>query len=483
MLYFNLIYRCCPDGNIPSGKNQDDILNEVRKEAFEMRKSKSRVENDEDEEDPEENSNSSTLVIVEDWVSWYPQEWIGWVMYGVPSDNPTNHWVHQTITDGPSDEPHYFTDESGKRVTKKPFGRVLQRDRGNSELTVARVTTDNNSMQAQRLLQAEEELMISRSAHDVKMINMLRQNAFSVEMKEKAEFIMQDYMTNQMDIYMSQIEQRRVAKATLTAQTIVNARPSIAPVARTTPNSGRMVSSDMNIDDHTGYDSQYDNDMTPCDAIYEHVLRQDEVMAAYTRNCGASQDFFSSQAEFSQDQDQQSYSLTGPSSSAPFYNAPQSTTTPSTTGSSMRTAIGTSSVKVSSIGAPTMEFDIAPPIRSRMKPVTARPPLHPPVKALQTIREMATRTYSPEKAKSQENPYRGKDYEFLNTVFHRKYPLEKPGVISLLNFNTRDAIKDLDDLVKLRKGDVEDDEELELTRLWVKKIKSAIHQSTFASSC
>ena len=45
-----------------------------------------------------------------------------------------------------------------------------------------------------------------------------------------------------------------------------------------------------------------------------------------------------------------------------------------------------------------------------------------------------------------------------------------------MNFNTRDAIKDLDDLVKLRKGDVEDDEDLELTRLWVKKIKSAIHQ-------
>ena len=63
---------------------------EVRKEAFHARKSrKTSKEEDEDEEDAEEHSSISegTLpALVEEWETWYPQEWVGWIMYGVPSD-------------------------------------------------------------------------------------------------------------------------------------------------------------------------------------------------------------------------------------------------------------------------------------------------------------------------------------------------------------------------------------------------------------
>ena len=53
---------------------------EVRKEAFHARKSrKTSKEEDEDEEDAEEHSSISegTLpALVEEWETWYPQEWV-----------------------------------------------------------------------------------------------------------------------------------------------------------------------------------------------------------------------------------------------------------------------------------------------------------------------------------------------------------------------------------------------------------------------
>ena len=105
---------------------------EIRKEAFNARKSRATSkEGDEDEEDADEPSSISegTLpALVEEWESWYPQEWVGWIMYGVPSENPTDHWVHQPTSEGPTDTEHFFTDDKGKRVSKKPAGRTHQRD-------------------------------------------------------------------------------------------------------------------------------------------------------------------------------------------------------------------------------------------------------------------------------------------------------------------------------------------------------------------
>ena len=61
---------------------------EVRKETFHARKSRATSkEKDEDEEDADEPSSISegTLpALAEEWETWYPQEWVGWIMYGVP---------------------------------------------------------------------------------------------------------------------------------------------------------------------------------------------------------------------------------------------------------------------------------------------------------------------------------------------------------------------------------------------------------------
>ena len=63
------------------------MLNEVRKEAFNMRKSKMISTIDDEEEEESEETSSATLA--EECSTWYPMEWIGWVMYETPSENPT----------------------------------------------------------------------------------------------------------------------------------------------------------------------------------------------------------------------------------------------------------------------------------------------------------------------------------------------------------------------------------------------------------
>jgi hypothetical protein len=69
----------------------------------------------------------------EKWETWYPVEWIGWVRYGSPSENPTTHWINQPTSSGPTDVEHYYTDEAGKRVFKKPPGRNVQRQREHTD--------------------------------------------------------------------------------------------------------------------------------------------------------------------------------------------------------------------------------------------------------------------------------------------------------------------------------------------------------------
>lgn len=135
------------------------MLNEVRKEAFNLRKTSKK--DDEEEEDEEEeaqpstdtNGDTTTIVGAEKWETWYPLEWIGWVMYGVPSENPTEHWVNQPTSSGPTDVEHYYTDEAGKRMSKKPPGRNVQRDRENNESITTKTTTDGNTMMSQRIVQ------------------------------------------------------------------------------------------------------------------------------------------------------------------------------------------------------------------------------------------------------------------------------------------------------------------------------------------
>ena len=78
-------------------------------------------------------------------------------MYGVPSENPTDHWVHQPPSEGPTDTEHSFTDDKGKRVSKKLPGRTHQRDVESVATAVPMISADSNTMMSHRLLQVDQE--------------------------------------------------------------------------------------------------------------------------------------------------------------------------------------------------------------------------------------------------------------------------------------------------------------------------------------
>jgi hypothetical protein len=143
----------------------------------------------------------------------------------------------------------------------------------------------------------------------------------------------------------------------------------------------------------------------------------------------------------------------------------------------------------SSLSIPTMDFSII--CNSHPRPIHSttasanreigRPPLVPALTVL-------TRSKSPLKSVvTQEtitpiNPYRGKDWEYVNTNLHRKYPMAEPGLISLRDFIVTEAAKDLKDLQDLKTGEVEDDEQLHMTKLWINKLKFAIKQEMITDS-
>jgi hypothetical protein len=154
------------------------MLTEVRKEAFLKRfnrgdKASNASSDVIDDEDEVEGDGSMT--IVEIWKSWYPQEWVDWVMYGAPSENPTDHWVNQPISAGPTDVETYFTDEKGTKSSRRPPGRTNQREKVSMESVQSKQSSDSNSLRAQHLKQVAEEMEASNSARDLYVIENLRE--------------------------------------------------------------------------------------------------------------------------------------------------------------------------------------------------------------------------------------------------------------------------------------------------------------------
>lgn len=181
------------------------MLSEIRKEAFMSRKTKStstpaEVEDEEDADEPSSISDGTCPVLSEDWELWYPQEWVGWIIYGLPSDSPTEHWVNQPISEGPTDTDHFITDNQGKRVSKKPPGRSLQRHRESSDSTVTRTTVDNNTMMSQRLIQVENELEIANSSHNFRIIELLQRNAVTDDEKALANNYYREYLLHESEL-------------------------------------------------------------------------------------------------------------------------------------------------------------------------------------------------------------------------------------------------------------------------------------------
>ena len=69
-------------------------------------------------------TQTQTIMMGKEWTTWYPQEWIGWVMFGTLSENPTKHWVYQAPSNGPTDVEH-SVDDKGPRSSKNPPGHHI----------------------------------------------------------------------------------------------------------------------------------------------------------------------------------------------------------------------------------------------------------------------------------------------------------------------------------------------------------------------
>jgi hypothetical protein len=182
-----LTIRFCPQG-VPSGKNREDMLSEVRKEAYAARFSSGKLDTSTAEETNERNdetsSSSSTLIISnETWNDWYPQEWIAWVLYGPLSENPTEYWVTQPPSEGPTEVDTYYTDEKGQRGTKRPPGRNSQREKVVEEKSVSKLTIEANTLRAQQALLNSAEIGIQIRMDDRASLDLIRRFASTDEEK------------------------------------------------------------------------------------------------------------------------------------------------------------------------------------------------------------------------------------------------------------------------------------------------------------
>jgi hypothetical protein len=236
-LIFGIWCRFCPQG-IPSGRNRDDILHEIRKEAFNLRRAKSAggAADEDEEEEAEEVAEGTLPVLTEEWEQWFPQEWIGWVVWGVPSESPTEHWVNQPTSEGPTDTETFITDKNGKRISKKPPGRSHQRERESSESTETKTTSNNNTMMSHRLIQVDQELQIANSSHNLRIIELLRMNATTQEEITVADEYYKEFLLHEGDLLKKRLAIQKATREKEAATTSTNNNTTPMPfVARCTP--------------------------------------------------------------------------------------------------------------------------------------------------------------------------------------------------------------------------------------------------------
>jgi hypothetical protein len=249
--------RSCPQG-IPSGKKQEDMLDEVRKAAYLLHKSKSKQEAGEQEEEDDDNEGNSLPVVREDWEIWYPQEWIGWCMYGLPSEKPTEYWVHQPVSDGPTDVESYYTDPQGKRKIKKPPGRINQRATSDMIGSATKTLVDHNTLMAHHLVQMEKEMKVTVTAHNLKYINILIDTAVTEEEKEFSQWCYKSHMQIEIDALRDHFNEYNKSKGTI-SRTGTSVQPTTNFVATPSNDDNDMV---QYHDDETNFE------FTPMEEMY-----------------------------------------------------------------------------------------------------------------------------------------------------------------------------------------------------------------------
>ena len=163
------LFRYCPQNVIPSGKTRNDMLTLVRRDAFAQRATSKTKDDTEDGADGAHE---------EQWQTWYPQEWIGWVLFGAPSEEPKKAWVTQSISEGPE----IALDEASKaQSAKRPYGRNVQRERETASKTTSKQASDILTLQSSHIMQVDQELEMNKRLHDLATISMMEEVAINNE--------------------------------------------------------------------------------------------------------------------------------------------------------------------------------------------------------------------------------------------------------------------------------------------------------------
>lgn len=477
--------RFCPKGAIPSGKNHTDMLNEVRKAAFAQRKSRAKI----DEEDDHEEQNSAFLPAVsEDWENWYPQEWIGWVRFGVPSDHPNEYWVNQPVSDGPSEVENYLVDDKGVRKNKKPHGRSEQRNQEVQSVSANKIKSDNNTLLSHHVSQVEEEIRISSSAHDLNFINMYTLNAVSEEEKIEAREMMQMHLKAEKEAFYARHRaknnntEKQSNNENMHRMTPINDVP-YTPVESVQPSQSvnEEIFEVEKDDEETSYE------YTPMDNIEEDPNNNE---MSYIREFNPPSSFSGQFSPFSVDQGESATSQSDFTAQTEVYDVETLLNLPVPPHTSNPMELFMAQQDLSSISHPTSTFDVSigankqgdgllrPPMPTRRNP----PTVHSSV-TLQPSRAYITRSSpSTNKIKHADiiteriNQFHEKSWEDINNTMHGRYPVPRtnPGVILQVGFNIRNAIRDMDDLRAFDKNDLEGDPQLFGIKLWCKKLKNAI---------
>ena len=209
----------------------------------------------------------------EDWEAWFPQEWIGWILYGLPSERPTEHWVSQPTSEGPTDTENFITDDNGKRVFKKPPGRVVQRARETCDSTMTKTTSDNNTMMSHRLIQIDQELQIANSSHNLRIIELLQRNAVTDEEKDNVNECMREYLIHEGDLLRKRLATNKSLREKPNQPTQAS-QPSIRAVERPTPpvSSTANASRNMSFTSTPGEESEIDGEFIKLLNSFEYVL-------------------------------------------------------------------------------------------------------------------------------------------------------------------------------------------------------------------
>jgi hypothetical protein len=101
----------------------------------------------------------------------------------ISPEHPTEHWVNQPMSNGPTEVKHYFTDNKENKSSRRPPGRTNQWEKGTLESVASKQNSDTNTLRAQHLRQVDEELEAVKIARDLKVMEDVRKIATTEEAK------------------------------------------------------------------------------------------------------------------------------------------------------------------------------------------------------------------------------------------------------------------------------------------------------------